>query len=135
MDSVQNNTPPPEINKCNVIYKGQEYYSPTINSDTYVSYQYNKQESFFILTIISFILIVICCILVYITIKRYRKKKSIIGLVIAINTIFIIAIFIPFTNTYNYLHIPNDLKRPCFSSKVNAILYSDEQLKDIYMKK
>ena len=132
MDSVISNTPPPEINRCNVLYKDQEYYSPSLDPDSINEYEFDKQNGFYLLLSLSFILLVIGIILIFITIKKYKEKKEIIVYIIGICIIFLCVILLPLSNYTDIITLPNDLVRPCYSDKVRAILYTDEQLKDIY---
>lgn len=136
MDSVKDNTPPPEINKCNVLYKNKEFYSKSIAADAYEEYNYgNDTYSYYFLSS-SIIVIIICVILIYSAVKKAKDNEPIIFYIIGSVLLCIFALFsglIALTPTY--IGVPKDLTRPCYSSKVNAILYSDEQLRDIYMNK
>jgi hypothetical protein len=137
MDSVKNNTPPPEINKCNVLYKDQEFYSKSIEAGKYkeqtdFSIEYNY---FCLLSLL--IIIIICISLIYNAKNKYQRNESII-LYVSIIIILFISILcssLAMTGAYDYIIKPTDLTRPCYSSKMNAILYTDEQLKDIYNNK
>ena len=68
MDSVKTDTPPPEINRCNVLYKDQEFYSKSVANNEYKEYtnlddySYSFLLSSIILTIIGSILITILLI-------------------------------------------------------------------------
>ena len=136
MDSVKDNTPPPEINRCNVLYKNEEYYSKSIEADENVEYNYGNDEYSYFCLSSSIILIIICVILIYSAVKKSKKNKSIIFYIIGTVLLCIFALFSGLMAlTPTYIGVPTDLIRPCYSSKVNAILYSDEQLRDIYMKK
>jgi amino acid transporter len=137
MDSVNTNTPPPEINKCNVIYEDQEYYSKSIDPNNLKTYEDNSDYYYSIISC-CVILIIIVTILIIISIKKYKQNKSIILYVVVITLLAVsilsslLIIFMPDT-TLKYVGVPSDITRPCYSTKFNAILYTEEQLKDIYM--
>jgi len=136
MDSVNDNTPPPEINKCNILYKNEEYYSKSVSSDNYKEYNYSNDEYSYSCLSSSILIIIICIILIYSSVNKSKENKSIIFYIITTVLLCICAIFSGLIALVpSYIAVPKDLTRPCYSSKVNAILYSDEQLIDIYMKK
>jgi amino acid transporter len=140
MDSVNTNTPPPEINKCNVIYKDQEYYSKSRDPNNLKTYEDNSDNSDYYYANISccVISIIIVTILIIISIKKYKQNKSIILYVVVITLLAIsilssLLIVFMSDSTLKNVGVPSDITRPCYSTKVNAILYTEEQLKDIYM--
>jgi len=141
MDSVKSETPPPEINRCNVLYKDQEFYSKSVSNNEYKEYT-NLDDYTYSFLFSLIILIIICCILIYNARIKYKENKSIILYIIIIIILFMSimssSLLMLTTSTisdgFNYIQKPNDLTRPCYSSRMNAILYSDEQLKDIYNK-
>lgn len=142
MDSVKKDITPPEINRCNVLYKDEEFYSKSVANNEYKEYTNLDDYSYsFLFSLI--ILTIISSILIYNAKIKYKENKSII-----LYIIFIIILFMSImcsssmmltTSTIsdglNYIKKPNDLTRPCYSSRMNAILYSDEQLRDIYNNK
>lgn len=142
MDSAKTDTPPPEINECNVLYKDQEFYSKSIANGQYKEYT-NLDNATYIFLFSSIILTIICSILIYNAKIKYKEHKSIVLYVIIIIILFISIMSSCSTmlasssvsDAYNYIAKPNDLTRPCYSTRMNAILYSDEQLNDIYNKK
>ena len=143
MDSVKSETPPVEINRCNVLYKDQEFYSKSIANNDYKEYtNYEDNYSFYCLSsIILFTMIVI--IIIYNAKIKYKENKSIMFYIIIIVILFMSIISSSLAlitetlviNGYDYISKPINLTRPCYSTKMNAILYSDEQLNDIYNKK
>jgi hypothetical protein len=142
MDSVKTDTPPPEINRCNVLYKDQEFYSKSVKNNEYKEYTNLDDEYSYSFLSSSIILTIICSILIYNAKIKYKENKSIILYIIIIIILFMsimCSIFIMLTPTasdsFNYIRKPSDLTRPCYSSKINGILYSDEQLMDIYNNK
>jgi glucan phosphoethanolaminetransferase (alkaline phosphatase superfamily) len=142
MNSVKTNTPPPEINRCNVLYKDQEFYSKSVKNNEYKEYTNLDDEYSYSFLSSSIILTIICSILIYNAKIKYKENKSIILYIIIIIILFMsimCSIFIMLTPTasdsFNYIRKPSDLTRPCYSSKINGILYSDEQLMDIYNNK
>lgn len=142
MDSVKNNTPPPEINVCNVLYKNQEFYSKSVNLGDYKEYN-SDNEYLFGCLFSSIILTIICIVLIYNAKNKYSEHKSIILYIIVIIILFIFILssgIVMLTASdsmglYNNIILPKDLSRPCYSNRVKAILYSDEQLNDIYNNK
>jgi len=138
MDSVQSNTPPPEINECNVSFQGQEYYSRHVNSNSFQEYNYDKRSIMFFTLGINTFLTILIIILTIFAIKKYNKVKKfneIVNYLLGIIILFICALIVGSVNFSSTYIVPNDLKRPCYSTKVNAILYSDEQLNEIYNNK
>lgn len=142
MDSATKDIIPPEINRCNVLYKDQEFYSKSVSNNEYKEYT-NLDDSPYSLLSILIILTIICSILIYNARIQYKEKKSIILYIIVIMILFMSIMcssFIMLTTSlisdgFNYIRKPSDLTRPCYSSRMNAILYSDEQLRDIYNNK
>lgn len=141
MDTVKTDTLPPEINKCNVLYKDQEFYSKSVSNNDYKEYT-NLDDYSYSFLFSSIILTIICSILIYNANIKYKENKSIILYIIIIIILFISIMCSSFTmltttisDGLNYIQKPTDLTRPCYSSRMNAILYSDEQLRDIYNNK
>lgn len=141
MDTVKTDTLPPEINKCNVLYKDQEFYSKSVSNNDYKEYT-NLDDYSYSFLFSSIILTIICSILIYNAKIKYKENKSIILYIIIIIILFISIMCSSFTmltttisDGLNYIQKPTDLTRPCYSSRMNAILYSDEQLRDIYNNK
>lgn len=141
MDSVKSETLPVEINRCNVLYRDQEFYSKSVSNNEYKEYTDLDDYSYSFL-FSSIVLTVTCSILIYNANIKYKEKKSIIFYIIIIIILFIsimCTIFSMLTTSIsdglNYIQKPSDLTRPCYSSRMNAILYSDEQLRDIYNNK
>jgi hypothetical protein len=141
MDSVKSEILPIEINRCNVLYKDQEFYSKSVSNNNYKEYNTNKNDKYIFL-FSSIVITIICSILIYNAKIKYKEKKSIMLYIIIIIILFIsimcstLSMLIS-TNIFdglNYIKKPSDLTRPCYSSRMNAILYSDEQLRDIYNK-
>ena len=141
MDSVKSETLPVEINRCNVLYKDQEFYSKSVANNEYKEYT-NLDDYSYSFLLSSIILTIIGSILIYNARIKYKENKSII-----LYIIFIIILFMSImcsssimlttsliSDGFNYITKPSDLTRPCYSSRMNAILYSDEQLRDIYNK-
>lgn len=141
MDSIKKDAPPPEINRCNVLYKDQEFYSKSVSNNDYKEYNTSKND-YYIFLFSSIIITIICTSLIYYANIKYKEKKSIILYIIIIIILFISIMcstlsMLTSTNIFdglNYIQKPSDLTRPCYSSRMNAILYSDEQLRDIYNK-
>jgi len=136
------NTPPPEINRCNVLYKDQEFYSKSVKNNEYKEYTNLDDEYSYSFLLSSIILTIICSILIYNAKIKYKENKSIILYIIIIIILFISIMcssFIMLTplasDSFNYIRKPSDLTRPCYSSRINGILYTDEQLMDIYNNK
>ena len=142
MDSVESETPPVEINICNVRYKNQEFYSKSVSNNEYKEYTDLDDYSYSFL-FSSIVLTIICSILIYNANIKYKENKSIILYIIIIIILLMSILCSSFTmltsslisDGLNYIQKPNDLTRPCYSSRINGILYSDEQLKDIYNNK
>jgi glucan phosphoethanolaminetransferase (alkaline phosphatase superfamily) len=142
MDSVKTNTPPPEINKCNVLYKDQEFYSKSVKNNEYKEYTNLDDDYSYSFLSSSIILTIICFILIYNARIKYKENKSILLYIIFIIILFMCIMcssFIMLTSLasdgFNYITKPSDLTRPCYSSRINGILYTDEQLMDIYNNK
>jgi hypothetical protein len=142
MDSVKTDTPPPEINRCNVLYKDQEFYSKSVKNNEYKEYTNLDDYSYSFLSS-SIILTIICSILIYNARIKYKENKSILLYIIFIIILFMcimcsssIMLTTSFASDgFNYITKPSDLTRPCYSSRINGILYTDEQLMDIYNNK
>ena len=137
MDSVKTNTLPPEINRCNVIYKGQEYYSKSNDPQSTTTYDYDNTDYYYGYITSSILITIIFIISIIFTIKKHKQQKSIILNVIIITILGVLilsstaSIFMS-DFIFKYVGVPQDLTRPCYSTKSNMILYTDEQLNAIY---